>query len=60
MQSGPRPAIQVRTAFISDIHLGSRDCRADLVLDFLRRVQPDELILVGDIIDIWSLRRSFY
>ena len=60
MKSGPRPAIQVRTAFISDIHLGSRDCRADLVLDFLHRVQPEQLILVGDIIDLWSLRRSFY
>jgi UDP-2,3-diacylglucosamine pyrophosphatase LpxH len=60
MQSGPRPVTQVRSVFISDIHLGSRDCRADLVLDFLRRVQPDELILVGDIIDLWSLRRSFY
>ena len=60
MQSGPRPAVQVRTAFISDIHLGSRDCRANLVLDFLRRVQPEQLILVGDIIDLWSLRRSFY
>ena len=60
MQSGPRPVTQVRTAFISDIHLGTRDCRADLVLDFLRRVQPEQLILVGDIIDLWSLRRSFY
>jgi len=60
MNSGPRPTVHVRTVFISDIHLGSRDCRADLVLDFLRRVQCDELILVGDIIDVWSLRRSFY
>src|SRR5580658_331169 len=60
MNSGPRPTFHVRTIFISDIHLGSRDCRADLVLDFLRRVQTDQLILVGDIIDVWSLRRSFY
>jgi UDP-2,3-diacylglucosamine pyrophosphatase LpxH len=60
MNPGPRPAIHVRTAFISDIHLGSRDCRAELVLDFLRRVQSDQLILVGDVIDVWSLRRSFY
>jgi UDP-2,3-diacylglucosamine pyrophosphatase LpxH len=60
MNSGPRPNFHVRTVFISDIHLGSRDCRADLVLDFLKRVQTDQLILVGDIIDVWSLRRSFY
>jgi len=60
MDSNPRPAIHVRTAFISDIHLGSRDCRTDLVLDFLRRVHTDQLILVGDIIDVWSLKRSLY
>ena len=59
MGPGPRPTIHVRSAFISDIHLGSRDCRADLVLDFLQTVQSDQLILVGDIIDVWSLRRSF-
>jgi UDP-2,3-diacylglucosamine pyrophosphatase LpxH len=60
MDSGPRPIVHVRTVFISDVHLGSRDCRADLVLDFLRRVHCDQLILVGDIMDVWSLRRSFY
>ena len=53
-------AIHVRTVFISDVHLGTRECRADLLLDFLHRVQPDELVLVGDIVDMWSLRRSFY
>jgi UDP-2,3-diacylglucosamine pyrophosphatase LpxH len=52
--------VHVRTAFISDIHLGTRECRADLLLDFLHRVQPEVLILAGDIVDLWSLRRSFY
>jgi UDP-2,3-diacylglucosamine pyrophosphatase LpxH len=50
----------VRSAFLSDIHLGARECRADLVLDFLHSVHMDELFLVGDIVDVWSLRRSFY
>lgn len=54
------PHLQVRTAFLSDIHLGARECRADLVLDFLHRVQMKELFLVGDVVDVWSLRRSFY
>jgi len=54
------PIIHVRSAFISDIHLGSRECRAELVLDFLRHVQMEQLFLVGDIVDIWSMRRSFY
>ena len=52
--------VHVRTAFISDIHLGTRECRAGLLLDFLHRVQPEVLILAGDIVDLWSLRRSFY
>ena len=54
------PALHVRSAFLSDIHLGARECRADLVLQFLRTVQMDELYLVGDIVDVWSLRRSFF
>ena len=52
--------IHVRTVFISDVHLGTRECRADLLLNFLHRVQPDELVLVGDIVYMWSLRRSCY
>jgi len=60
MATSKQPPIHVRTAFLSDIHLGSRECRADLLLDFLHRVQPEELILVGDIVDLWSLKRSFY
>ena len=60
MTGTSRPIIHVRSAFISDIHLGSRECRAELVLDFLRQVQMEQLFLVGDIVDVWSLRRSFY
>ncbi|MFT3907579.1 MAG: UDP-2,3-diacylglucosamine diphosphatase [Steroidobacteraceae bacterium] len=50
----------MRTVFVSDVHLGTRDCRADLLLDFLHRVQPRKLILVGDIIDLWQMKRSRY
>jgi UDP-2,3-diacylglucosamine pyrophosphatase LpxH len=60
MSPAYRPKVHVRTAFISDIHLGTRDCRTDLLLDFLRSVHADELILVGDVVDFWSLRRSLY
>lgn len=51
---------RLRTVFLSDVHLGSRDCRVNLLLDFLRQTQCECLYLVGDIIDIESLRRSFY
>ena len=50
----------LRTIFISDLHLGSRACRIDLLLDFLRSTQCDTLYLVGDIMDLECMRRSFY
>jgi UDP-2,3-diacylglucosamine pyrophosphatase LpxH len=46
--------------FISDTHLGTRGCRSDFLADFLRRVSCEQLYLVGDIIDGWKLRRSWY
>ena len=49
-----------RTVWLSDIHLGSRDCRVGLLLDFLSHTTCDVLYLVGDIVDIQSMRRSFY
>ena len=52
--------LHVRTVFISDVHLGSRGCSADYLLDFLHAVQCDTLYLVGDIIDLWSMERSFF
>lgn len=49
-----------RTIFISDTHLGTRGARADFLADFLSRVSCDHLYLVGDIVDGWRLRRSWY
>ena len=53
-------AAPLRTVFLSDVHLGSRDCRVNLLLDFLRQLECDVLYLVGDIVDLESLRSSFY
>ncbi|MGA0098775.1 MAG: UDP-2,3-diacylglucosamine diphosphatase [Steroidobacteraceae bacterium] len=52
--------LRLRTVFISDIHLGFKGCRAEFLLDFLRRVECQEIYLVGDIIDLWSLSKTFY
>ncbi len=49
-----------RSIFISDIHLGTRGCKADYLLDFLRHTESDRLYLVGDIIDGWALKKGFY
>jgi len=51
---------RVQTVWISDLHLGTPGCRADALLDFLRRVDCATLYLVGDIIDGWQLRRQWY
>lgn len=49
-----------RTCWISDIHLGTRGCQAEALLEFLRDHEFETLYLVGDLLDIWSLRRRRY
>jgi UDP-2,3-diacylglucosamine pyrophosphatase LpxH len=58
--SASRPEFSFRTIFISDLHLGTRGCRSDFLVDFLSRVRCERLFLVGDIIDGWRLRKSWY
>lgn len=55
-----RAKLRFRTVFISDIHLGTAGCNADLLLDFLQSVKCDTLYLVGDIVDGWRLKRGWY
>jgi UDP-2,3-diacylglucosamine pyrophosphatase LpxH len=49
-----------RAIRISDAHLGTHACRADLLLDFLRHNDADVLCLVGDIVDGRELAKSWY
>lgn len=51
---------QYKTVFISDVHLGTKMSQADLLLEFMKTFECEKLYLVGDIIDGWSLSRSFY
>src|SRR6516162_7744189 len=51
---------QYRTIWISDVHLGTRGCKADFLIDFLRYNDAETIYLVGDIIDGWRLKRSWY
>jgi len=52
--------LEFRAVFISDTHLGTRGCRGEFLADFLRRISCKHLYLVGDIIDGWRLRKSWY
>jgi UDP-2,3-diacylglucosamine pyrophosphatase LpxH len=54
------PTLNVRTVWISDLHLGTPGCQAKALLEFLRTTESQTLYLVGDIIDGWQLRRSWY
>ena len=55
-----RPSLAFRTIWISDTHLGTAGCRADLLLDFLKSTECETLFLVGDIVDGWQLRKGWY
>lgn len=60
MSAAPPRITHVRTLFLSDIHLGTRGCQADMLLDFLSRHDADSIYLVGDIFDGWRLRRGWH
>jgi len=47
-----------RTIFISDVHLGTRACQAEFLIDFLRENDADTYYLVGDIVDFWRIKRG--
>src|SRR4051812_30020599 len=49
-----------RSGWISDVHLGTRGSKAAALLAFLRDSEFETLYLVGDLIDIWALRRGIY
>ena len=51
---------QYRSIFISDLHLGTRGCKAEFLLDFLKYNEADNIYLVGDIIDCWRLRKTWF
>lgn len=55
---GKRPKLSCRTVFLSDLHLGTPDSKADEVVDFLKHIECDKLVLNGDIIDAWALKRG--
>ena len=51
--------MKYKSIFISDIHLGTKFAQADLLTNFLKHTESDNLFLVGDIIDGWAIKRKF-
>jgi UDP-2,3-diacylglucosamine pyrophosphatase LpxH len=54
------PMPQVRSIFLSDIHLGTRGCQAEQLLEFLKEYESEFLFLVGDIVDFWAMSRGIH
>ncbi|MGE0190491.1 MAG: UDP-2,3-diacylglucosamine diphosphatase [Planctomycetota bacterium] len=55
-----RPDADLRTLWISDVHLGARNASASALLELLGRVRAERVVLVGDIVDLWSLKRRWH
>ena len=57
-QKVKRGKLSCRTVFLSDIHLGTPDSKALEVVHFLKHLQCEKLVLNGDIVDGWALKRG--
>jgi len=53
-------SLRFRSIWISDVHFGTRACKAEFLLDFLERADCERLYLVGDMIDFWNLKSGWY
>lgn len=51
---------RIRSLFVSDLHLGTRECQAERLLALFRDYHPDKLYLLGDIIDLWAMERRVH
>lgn len=51
--------MKYKSIFISDIHLGTKFSKAKNLLNFLKHNESENLVLVGDIIDGWAIKRKF-
>lgn len=52
--------LDFRTVWISDIHLGTKDCKAKELLEFIKHCRAKKIYLVGDIIDGWALKKRWF
>ncbi|MFC3069311.1 UDP-2,3-diacylglucosamine diphosphatase [Phenylobacterium soli] len=52
--------LRCRTAFISDVHLGTKGCQAEQLLEFIRVLDCETLYLVGDIVDGWKMKSGWF
>jgi UDP-2,3-diacylglucosamine pyrophosphatase LpxH len=51
---------KVELEVISDVHLGTYGCHAKELLKYLKSIDPQRVILNGDIIDVWQFKKRFW
>ena len=51
---------EVEILVLSDLHLGTYGCKAEQLLNYLHSIEPKQLILNGDIIDIWRFKKNYW
>jgi UDP-2,3-diacylglucosamine pyrophosphatase LpxH len=51
---------KVDLVIISDVHLGTYGCHANELVNYLRSIKPNTLVLNGDIIDGWAFSKSYF
>ncbi|WP_106151954.1 metallophosphoesterase [Marinilabilia salmonicolor] len=51
---------KMKASVISDLHLGTYGCKAPQILDYLQGIEPETLVLNGDIVDGWQFTRSYF
>jgi len=47
-----------KTVIISDVHLGTKDSKTKELVSFLKSIKCENIILNGDIIDAWQLKKN--
>ena len=52
--------MKIKALFISDVHIGSKGCDAEKLLEVLKKYEPEKLFIVGDFIDGWLLKKRYY
>jgi UDP-2,3-diacylglucosamine pyrophosphatase LpxH len=52
--------LNCRALFLSDVHLGCKDCQADYLLRFLKQCRARKIYLLGDIVDLWAMQKQVF
>ena len=51
---------KIEVVVISDVHLGTYGSNAKELVNYLESIEPEILILNGDIIDIWQFNKRYF